>query len=137
MVKRFVSLTAFVLATLLPSGCGSGTDSKGPGTTPGNTGKGSRADAAAGVRRINGGGATFINPMMSKWSGEYVKANGVEVNYQSIGSGAGITQMTAKILDFGCSDAFMNDENLSKAREKGGDVVHIPLIMGAVVMAYN
>jgi phosphate transport system substrate-binding protein len=75
--------------------------------------------------------------MMSKWTSEYDKAKGVKINYNSIGSGGGIQQMTAKTLDFGCSDAPMNDEQLQKAREIGGEVVHIPLVMGAVVPAYN
>ncbi len=75
--------------------------------------------------------------MMSKWAAEYDKAKGVEVNYQSIGSGGGIQQMTAKTFDFGCTDGPMNDEQLKKAKETGGEVVHIPLVMGAVVPAYN
>src|SRR5437762_9823031 len=91
----------------------------------------------SGKPRINGAGATFIYPMMSKWASEYDKIKGVEVNYQSIGSGGGIQQMTAKTADFGSSDGPMNDEQLQKARDTGGEVVHIPLAMGAVVPAYN
>jgi phosphate transport system substrate-binding protein len=90
-----------------------------------------------GKPRLNGAGATFIYPMMSKWAAEYDKAKGVEVNYQSIGSGGGIQQMTAKTADFGSTDGPMNDEQLKKAKEVGGEVVHIPLAMGAVVPAYN
>jgi phosphate transport system substrate-binding protein len=89
------------------------------------------------VDRLNAGGATFIYPMMSKWASEYDKAKGVKVNYQSIGSGGGIQQMTSKTFDFGCSDAPLNEEQLKKARETGGEAVHIPLVMGAVVPAYN
>ena len=88
----------------------------------------------SGKPRINGAGATFIYPMMSKWAAEYDKVKGVEVNYQSIGSGGGIQQMTAKILDFGCTDGPMNEEQLKKAHDVGGDVVHIPLAMGAVTV---
>jgi phosphate ABC transporter phosphate-binding protein len=87
--------------------------------------------------RLNGAGSSFVYPMMSKWSSEYKKARQVEVNYQSVGSGAGIQQVTAKTIDFGCTDAPMNEEQLEKARKEGGDVVHIPLVMGAVVPAYN
>jgi phosphate ABC transporter phosphate-binding protein len=87
--------------------------------------------------RLDGGGSTFVYPMMSKWANEYEKAHGVQVNYQSIGSGGGIQQMTAKTFDFGCTDAPMNEEQLKKARDTGGEVVHIPLVMGAVVPAYN
>jgi phosphate transport system substrate-binding protein len=75
--------------------------------------------------------------MMSKWASEYEKAKGAQVNYQSIGSGGGIQQMTAKTFDFGCTDGPMNEEQLQKARETGGEVVHIPLAMGAVVPIYN
>jgi phosphate transport system substrate-binding protein len=88
-------------------------------------------------QRLNGGGSTFVFPMMSKWASDYDKASGVKVNYQSIGSGGGIQQMTAKTIDFGCTDAPMNEEQLQKARDVGGEVVHIPLVMGAVVPIYN
>jgi phosphate ABC transporter phosphate-binding protein len=90
-----------------------------------------------GKPRLNGAGSTFVYPMMSKWTAEYDKAKGVEVNYQSIGSGGGIQQMTAKTADFGCTDGPMNEEQLQKAKDTGGEVVHIPLVMGAVVPAYN
>ena len=91
----------------------------------------------SGKPRLNGTGATFIGPMMSKWAAEYNKAKGVEVNYQALGSGAGIKAMTEKNANFGCSDVPMNDADLKKAKDIGGDVVHIPLAMGAVVPAYN
>jgi phosphate transport system substrate-binding protein len=89
------------------------------------------------VTRLNGGGSTFVYPMMSKWTSEYEKAKGVQVNYQAIGSGGGIQQMTAKTFDFGCTDAPMNEEQLQKCRASGGGVVHIPLVMGAVAITYN
>jgi phosphate transport system substrate-binding protein len=75
--------------------------------------------------------------MMSKWGHEYEKAKGFKINYQSIGSGGGIQQMTAQTVDFGCSDGPMNEEQLKKAKEEKGEVVHIPLAMGADVPAYN
>jgi phosphate ABC transporter phosphate-binding protein len=86
---------------------------------------------------LTGAGATFIYPMMSKWAHEYEKAKGIKINYQSIGSGGGIQQMTAQTVAFGCSDGPMNEEQLKKAKEVNGDVVHIPLAMGADVPAYN
>jgi phosphate ABC transporter phosphate-binding protein len=92
---------------------------------------------SAGKPRLNGGGSSFVYPMMTKWATEYDTARGVEVNYQSIGSGGGIQQMTAKTFDFGCTDSPMNEEQLQKARDTGGEVVHIPLVMGGVVPAYN
>src|SRR5579863_10199537 len=87
--------------------------------------------------RLNGAGSSFVFPMMSKWAAEYNKLHNVEVNYQSIGSGGGIQQMTAKTADFGCTDGPMNLEQLQKAKDTGGEVFHIPLVMGAVVPAYN
>jgi phosphate transport system substrate-binding protein len=75
--------------------------------------------------------------MMSKWADEYKKSKGVEVNYQSVGSGGGIQQMTAKTFDFGCTDGPMNEEQLKKCRDEGAEAIHIPLVMGAVVPTYN
>jgi phosphate transport system substrate-binding protein len=87
--------------------------------------------------RINCGGATFINPIMQKWSGEYKTKTGVEIDYVSKGSSYGIEQTTDKNLDFGCSDAPMKKEQVEKAKAKGGEIVHVPLIMGAVAIVYN
>ncbi len=87
--------------------------------------------------RVSAGGATFVNPIMQKWSGEYKTRHNVEIDYVSKGSGYGIEQMTARTIDFGCSDAPMSKEQLSAAKEKGGDVLHVPLIMGAVAVVYN
>jgi ABC-type phosphate transport system substrate-binding protein len=82
--------------------------------------------------RLNAGGSTFVYPMMSKWAAEYDKAKGVEVNYQSIGSGGGIQQMTAKTFDFGCTDAPMNDEQLQKCRDSGSEPLHIHIFLGKI-----
>jgi phosphate transport system substrate-binding protein len=86
---------------------------------------------------LNGAGATGIYPMMSKWAAEYHKLKGVEVNYQSIGSGGGIQQMTARSAEFGCTDAPMSEAQLREAQGTGGEVIHIPLVIGAVVPVYN
>jgi phosphate transport system substrate-binding protein len=88
-------------------------------------------------KRLNGAGSPFIFSMISKWANEYNKSKGVKVNYQSIGSSGGIKQMTEKTVDFGCTDGPMTDEQLKEAKGKGGEVVHVPLAMGAVVPAYN
>jgi len=88
-------------------------------------------------KRLSGGGSTFVYPMMSKWTAEYDRARGVKVNYQSIGSGGGIAQMTARTFDFGCTDGPMNEEQLKKCRDNGAEALHIPLVMGAVVPVYN
>jgi phosphate transport system substrate-binding protein len=75
--------------------------------------------------------------MMQQWSKLYLKEKGVQVNYQSKGSGAGIDMMTNKQIDFGCTDAPLNEEQLAKAKATGGEVIHIPVVLGAVVPAYN
>jgi len=81
---------------------------------------------------ITGAGATFPYPIYAKWADAYKKASGVGMNYQSIGSGGGIKQITAKTVDFGASDAPMKGEDL----EKNG-LVQFPAIMGGVVPVYN
>jgi len=88
---------------------------------------------------LNGAGATFPNPMYSKWFSEYHKLHAdVQVNYQSIGSGGGIRQVTEGTVDFGASDMPMTDVQLSEAQGKlKTKVLNIPSVMGAVVPAYN
>jgi phosphate transport system substrate-binding protein len=89
----------------------------------------------ADVLKINGAGATFPYPIYSKWFDEYQKKNPqVAINYQSVGSGAGIRQFLEKTIDFGATDAPMTDEQLSKAKPKA---IHVPTVLGAVVLAYN
>jgi phosphate transport system substrate-binding protein len=87
--------------------------------------------------RLSGGGATFVDPIMQKWSAEYKSATGVEIDYSPQGSSDGIRKMTEKELEFGCSDAPMKKEQLETARGKGGDVIHIPVIAGGVAVIYN
>src|SRR5438874_5938346 len=88
---------------------------------------------------ITGAGATFPYPMYSKWFDEYHKKNpSVEINYQSIGSGGGIRQVTEGTVDFGASDGPMNDEQLKAFQEKHGfGILHFPTVLGAVVPTYN
>ena len=88
---------------------------------------------------INGAGATFPYPMYSKWFDEYQKKNpSVQINYQSIGSGGGIKQVTEGTVDFGASDGPMNDDQLKAFQEKHGfGILHFPTVLGAVVPTYN
>jgi phosphate transport system substrate-binding protein len=84
---------------------------------------------------LNGAGATFPFPMYSKWFDEYHKMHGsVQINYQSIGSGGGITQLSNKVVDFGASDGPMTDDQMSKA---GFAILHFPTVLGAAVPSYN
>ena len=110
---------AFVAATL--AACGGGPPS-GEGTT-------------RGAGQINGAGATFPYPIYSKWFAEYNKLHpDVRINYQSLGSGAGIRQLISQTVFFGASDQPMKDEQLKSAP---GHILHFPTVLGAVVPIYN
>lgn len=83
---------------------------------------------------LTAAGATFPYPIYSKWFSEYAAKTGVKINYQSIGSGGGIRQLTEGTVDFGASDAPMTDEEMSKLKVP---VLHVPTVIGAVVLTYN
>ncbi|MDI3254959.1 MAG: phosphate ABC transporter substrate-binding protein PstS [Bacillota bacterium] len=90
---------------------------------------------ASHAQKINGAGATFPYPIYSKWFSEYSAQHpGVQINYQPIGSGGGIRQVTSGTVDFGASDGPMSDEQLKASKVK---IVHIPTVLGAVVPIYN
>jgi len=83
---------------------------------------------------LNGAGATFPYPIYSKWFADYASSTGVKINYQSIGSGGGIRQLTEGTVDFGASDAPMSDAEMAKLK---APVLHFPTVLGAVVITYN
>ena len=83
------------------------------------------------VRVIDGAGATLPFPLYAKWAAEY---NGARVNYQPLGSGAGVRQVSDGVVDFGATDMPMSDEQLKEAH---ADLVHVPMTIGAVVIAFN
>lgn len=88
-----------------------------------------------GAVNLQGAGATFPNPLYQKWLSEYGKLHSnVRIDYQSIGSGGGIKQLKEQTVDFGASDSPMKDEDLKSAP---GEVLHIPTVLGAVVITYN
>jgi phosphate transport system substrate-binding protein len=90
---------------------------------------------SAAQTKLNGAGATFPYPIYSKWFNQYHQQHpDIEINYQSIGSGGGIRQVTAGTVDFGASDGPMTDQQLSDAKFK---IIHLPTVLGAVVPAYN
>ena len=93
------------------------------------------ATLAMGAETINGAGATFPNPIYQQWFGEYKMAHpDVSINYQSLGSGAGIRQLTEGTVDFGASDMPMTDEQMKALKVKA---LHFPTVLGADVLAYN
>ena len=113
-------------ATTAPS---TGSPAAGGGTIASNVGKDDKA-------QLTGAGATFPNPLYTRWFSDYKSsiAPGVQVNYQSIGSGGGIQQITAETVDFGATDAPMSDAELAKLP---GPIQHVPTTLGAVVVTYN
>jgi len=96
------------------------------------------AIAIAAQGQLNGAGASFPYPIYSKWFDTYSKMKGVPINYQSVGSGAGIRQVTAGTVDFGASDGPMTDEQMAEyEKNRGGKIYHFPTVLGAVVPTYN
>ena len=86
----------------------------------------------AGAQEVTGAGASFPAPLYAKWAADYNKATGVRINYQSVGSGAGIKQIEAKTVDFGASDMPLTDEDLAK-----NGLMQFPTVMGGVVAVVN
>jgi phosphate transport system substrate-binding protein len=123
MHRTFVRLVSLALV----AACGDGSKKPADSATP--------AQATASGADLTGAGATFPYPLYSKWFNEYATKTGVKINYQSIGSGGGIRQLSEQTVDFGATDAPMSDAELAKA--KGGPVLHIPTVLGAVVIIYN
>jgi len=95
--------------------------------------------AALGAETINGAGATFPNPIYQQWFGEFKMAHpDVSINYQSLGSGAGVRQLTAGTVDFGASDMVMTDQQIKEMVDaKKPKPLHFPTVLGAVVLTYN
>jgi phosphate transport system substrate-binding protein len=112
-----------LLAPLALAACGG--DRSAPATP--------RAGAASGAA-LTGAGATFPNPIYAKWFDAYAKQTGVRINYQSIGSGGGIRQFIEGTVDFGATDGPMTDAQIAQVQ---GNVVHLPTVLGAVVITYN
>ena len=86
------------------------------------------------AQSLTGAGATFPNPIYTKWFDAYNKKTGIQINYQSIGSGGGIRQYTEGTVDFGATDGPMNE---SQIQAVSGNVLHVPAVLGAVVVTYN
>jgi phosphate transport system substrate-binding protein len=118
--SRIAKFLIAAASLLLLAGC------NGPGAVP--VRPGGSADS------IMGGGSSFVYPVMNRWTYDYYKQTGVQVNYQSLGSSGGIKQFTVKTLQFGATDAPMNQEQLDAV---GGPTLHIPVVMGAVALAYH
>jgi phosphate transport system substrate-binding protein len=99
-----------------------------------NSGSAASTASSGGSTDLTGAGATFPYPLYSKWFADYATKTGVKINYQSIGSGGGIRQLSEGTVDFGASDSPMKDEDIAKAK---GPVMHFPTVLGAVAVTYN
>ena len=95
---------------------------------------GATATAAGTGTALTGAGATFPNPIYTKWFDAYAQSTGARINYQSIGSGGGIRQFTEGTVDFGATDGPMTDDQIAAVQ---GNVLHVPTVLGAVVVTYN
>ena len=93
--------------------------------------------AKASTVRLQGAGSTFDTPLFGKVFDAFEKKGGAQVNYQSIGSGGGVAQLTKGVVDFGATDYPLNDEQTKAAAATGGAVIHVPVTMGAVSIGYN
>jgi phosphate transport system substrate-binding protein len=145
-LKLLAGVMAAALAAFLLAACGGGDNgsSTSPTATRSTGGQASPTAQAAtscppagAATTLTGAGATFPFPLYSKWMDQYGKLCNVQINYQSIGSGGGIKQITAKTVDFGASDGIMNDEQTAAAEAAGGPILHIPMTAGAVAVAFN
>jgi phosphate transport system substrate-binding protein len=136
---RLTFLSVLAVVTLVVMACGGGGENTAKATaTPATPGEAAAVAAPEKVpSRVNltGAGSTFVYPLLSKWVDEYSKSAdpNVRINYQSIGSGGGIKQITERTVDFGATDGFMNEEQLAAAP----GILHIPVTLGAVVPTYN
>ena len=123
-------LAGVAALTLAPPKSGGGDE----GGLPGQKKTEAAGRGGGGDGSLTGAGATFPYPLYTKWISEFTKTQpGLKINYQSIGSGGGIRQITERTVDFGATDAPMSDEQMGKAP----GILHIPTCLGAVVLTYN
>jgi phosphate transport system substrate-binding protein len=141
-------IVGLALVGVFAAACGSsGGGTSGSSTTAGATGTAASAAASTGTTAgaglsgsLNGAGATFPQPLYVEWIGAFQQANpDIKMNYQGVGSGAGIQQFTKQTVDFGASDAYMKSEEITaaEAARAGAKVEQIPTVFGSIVLAYN
>jgi phosphate transport system substrate-binding protein len=137
-----LAISAILLLAVGLMSCASATTTPPPQTSPLPTQSATRSATTSPTStlapvNLNGAGATFPQPLYTKWFSEYAKITGAQVNYQGVGSGAGINQVTAGTVDFGASDGIMTDAQQKAAEAAGGPILHIPMTSGAVALIYN
>ena len=121
--SKFLALGSAAAIAMGVAACGSSNDSSTGGSSSSST-------------ALNGAGSTFQAPLVSEWASRFKDSSGITVNYQPVGSGAGIAQLTAGTVDFAGSDAVMKPEEIAAGRDKGTPV-HLPIALGAVTVSYN
>jgi len=131
MAMALLGLLAMLLA--MGTACGARATTPTPAATPALT----ATPTPGALVRLTGAGATFPFPLYSKWFDVYAKLTNTLVNYQSIGSGGGINQVTAGTVDFGASDGIMTAAQQAAAERAHGPILHIPMTLGAVAVVYN
>ncbi len=120
-------LAALAASTMMLASCSKKTDNTAADSTATGT-------SATATNALTGAGSTFVDPIMTHWAPEYQKETGTTINYQAVGSGAGISNLIDHTVDFAGSDAPMNADELARAKDP---VVHVPDVIGAVCMSYN
>ena len=143
-----IVVTAAAVAAVLLSACGGSSSTKSTPTASSQTPSAGATTSATktaaspcppsgAAKGLTGAGASFPYPLYSKWTAQFNQQCGVQINYQSVGSGAGISQITAKTVDFGASDGIMTDQQIADAQAAGGAILHIPMTSGAVAVIVN
>ena len=129
--KKWLALpvAALLVAILALTGC--------PSDDNNNDADGDGTQTVEQAKNLDGAGATFPQPLYTKWFDEYYKVTGVQVSYNGIGSGGGIKAITDGTVDFGASDGIMTDAQIAAAEAAGGAILHIPMTSGAVAVIYN
>lgn len=126
----FTLVIALMITFILTACGGASTTSQSAGVTTSN-------QTSNSVNSLNGAGGTFPAPLYSKWFSIYSQLTGVNVNYQPVGSGSGITDITLGTVDFGASDGIMTQAQEAAAEAQHGPIMHIPMASGSVALIYN
>jgi phosphate transport system substrate-binding protein len=132
----FIFLASVVILSSFLVGCGTAS-TRPPVTGTSATAPKTSTAASAQAGTLNGAGGTFPAPLYTKWFAVYDQLTGIKINYQAVGSGAGIQAITAGTVDFGASDAIMTDQQQAAAEAAGGPILHIPMTSGSVAIIYN
>jgi phosphate transport system substrate-binding protein len=133
--RQWLAIAATGALALGVSACGSSNNDSGSTAGGGGSSTNASSSSSSGSSTINGAGSTFAAPIYQQW-GSDLRGQGTTVNYQPVGSGAGVAQLTSGTVDFAGSDPPMTDDE-ERAAAARGDVVHFPMALGAITASYN